>query len=133
MELKGKITIDGRESEFMLLDEGSWSQWGADTSTLGGRTDLLDALAEAYQVWRQENLCTECGDHLLDDGEGFDGKCGNCADRAEKDGEYDDEPEASTCKVCHERITWDGKEWVHFDGDMYCGTGDGAMALPDDG
>lgn len=37
----------------------------------------------------------------------------------------------STCKICHERITRDGKEWVHSDGDMYCGTGDGAMALPE--
>jgi len=26
--------------------------------------------------------CSECGEPL-DDGEGYDGKCGNCADRAE--------------------------------------------------
>lgn len=90
MELKGQITINGRTTEFMLLDDGGWQQWGdADQSTLGERVDLLDGIAAAYTEWADENLCSECKDHLLDDGEGFDGRCGNCADRAEKNGEWD--------------------------------------------
>jgi hypothetical protein len=36
----------------------------------------------------------------------------------------------TTCTVCHETITHNGAEWAHKDGDIYCGTGDGAMALP---
>ena len=36
----------------------------------------------------------------------------------------------STCKVCHEPITHNGAQWLHDHGDLYCGTGDGAMAYP---
>jgi hypothetical protein len=33
------------------------------------------------------------------------------------------------CKVCHEPIVpAEGKGWTHAHGDVYCGTGDGAMA-----
>ncbi|AMM44238.1 hypothetical protein BJD78_gp68 [Arthrobacter phage KellEzio] len=90
MDIGGKIKIDGRETEFLLTDEGSYIQWGADTSTLGERTDLLEKLGEAYVEWAQDNLCSECKDRTLDDGEGFNGRCGNCADRAEKEGSNDD-------------------------------------------
>jgi hypothetical protein len=90
MEVGGKITIDGKTTEFLLTDEGSYTQWGADVSTLGSRVDLLERLGEAYLEWAQENLCTSCQDALLDDGEGFNGRCGNCADKAEKEGDNDD-------------------------------------------
>lgn len=83
MELKGKITIDGVESEFMLLDDGGWTQWGVNQFTAGGRVDLLDTLSQAYMEWQGENLCKTCKDHLLDDGEGYDGECGDCADRSD--------------------------------------------------
>lgn len=90
MEIKGKVTIDGRESEFMLLEDGGWTQWGVDQPTAGERVDLLDKIAAAYMEWQDENLCSECKDHLLNDGEGYDGKCGNCADRAEKEDDDDE-------------------------------------------
>lgn len=32
-----------------------------------------------------DDVCSECG-AALDDGEGYDGKCGSCADRAEEEG-----------------------------------------------
>ncbi|QOP66212.1 hypothetical protein SEA_DANIELLEIGNACE_72 [Arthrobacter phage DanielleIgnace] len=83
MEVSGKIEIDGKTTEFMLTEEGSYTQWGADTPILGERVDLLEKLGEAYRDWCEENLCSECGDKTLDDGEGYDGKCGNCADKAE--------------------------------------------------
>lgn len=86
MELKGIIEIDGRKSEFNLdAALGSYFQWGADTSVLGERVDLLTRLSDAFNEWAQDNLCSECQDKTLDDGEGYDGLCGNCADRAEKD------------------------------------------------
>ncbi|MEH0110698.1 hypothetical protein V6N00_13390 [Tersicoccus sp. MR15.9] len=36
----------------------------------------------------QDKVCTECGE-LNDDGEGYDGLCGNCADRADENGDWD--------------------------------------------
>lgn len=109
--ITGKVEIEGRVSEFLVsLDPESstqYSQWGADNTVLWPRTDLLEKMAEVAREW--------------------------VLDYPENDEDDDeDEPEASTCKVCHESITWDGKEWVHSDGDKYCGTGDGAMALPED-
>lgn len=92
MKVSGKIEIDGRETEFLLTDEGSFTQWGpVDQTVLGERVDLLEALGEAYLGWREENLCRTCGDHLLDDGEGYDGECGDCADRNPANREDDDE------------------------------------------
>lgn len=84
MEIQGKLTIDGRTTEFILpVGDYSikYSQWGADTLVLGSRVDLLEAMADAVAEWAQDNLCSECHDATLDDGEGWDGKCGNCADR----------------------------------------------------
>ena len=51
-----------------------------------------------------DNHCTECG-ASTDDGEGSDGKCGNCADRAATCtvcGDYNEEEDASICADCAE-------------------------------
>lgn len=90
MKITGKIEIDGVETEFLLpVDGGStqYSQWGASTTVLGPRVELLEDLAVAAAEWAMDNLCSECKDALLDDGEGYDGRCGNCADKREKEGE----------------------------------------------
>lgn len=41
---------------------------------------VYDALRAAIDKATGDESCTECGDDA-DDGEGWDGKCGNCADR----------------------------------------------------
>jgi hypothetical protein len=127
--VKGTIEIGDTTTEFMLPllnDSMSYSQWGAPTYTLGERGELVEGMATAAQEWASENLCRTCKENLLDDGEGYDGECGDCADKTEG-------KRSSTCTVCHEEITRDeDDEWVHSDGDKYCGTGDGAMALPED-
>ena len=92
MKVSGKIEIEGRETEFLLTDDGSYMQSGTgDQSVLGERVDLVEALGEAYLVWREENVCRPCGDRLLDDGEGYDGECGDCADRNPANREDDDD------------------------------------------
>lgn len=124
--VKGTIEIGDTTTEFMLGTDVGWNQWGASTEVLGQRVDLLEGLAGAWTEWVDENLCRTCKENLLDDGEGYDGECGDCADKTEG-------KRSSTCTVCHEDITRDeDDEWVHSDGDKYCGTGDGAMALPED-
>lgn len=84
--IKGTIEIGDATSEFMLPilnDSVSYQQWGADNYVLGPRVDLLDRLADGVQLWAEENLCRTCKENLLDDGEGYDGECGDCADKTE--------------------------------------------------
>lgn len=61
--------------------------------TRGDLDDCIDAIEEA-QNQLQEQIddicCTRCGE-FNNDGEGFDGLCGNCADRDESDEGEDDE------------------------------------------
>ena len=85
--VRGTVEIGDTTTAFMLTKDAGWSQWGATNEVLGSRVDLLDNLGSAWTEWTDENLCSECGDRLLDDGEGYDGKCGNCADKSEKEGD----------------------------------------------
>lgn len=87
MEVSGKIELGGTATDFLLTTDGGYVQGGAGLEALGDRVELLEVLGNAYRDWCEENLCRECEDALLNNGEGYDGKCGNCADRAEKDGE----------------------------------------------
>lgn len=48
----------------------------------------LQALEDSGDIER----CSEC-QSSLDDGEGWNGLCGNCADQAEDDGEWDEDDE----------------------------------------
>lgn len=82
MDVSGKIELGGVTSEFTLI-HGSYEQWGASRQDLGRRVELLEALGDAYASWAAENLCSECQDALLDDGEGWNGLCGDCADKAD--------------------------------------------------
>lgn len=50
-----------------------------------------------------DGLCRECGG-LANDGEGYDGLCGNCADRSEGDQREDDPARTSA----HGRPGWTG-------------------------
>lgn len=104
---------------------------------------LGDAMAEATtdegEEWDPDEAVDRAMGHYVaerdgddielssrESGYGYDGECGDCADKTEG-------KRSSTCTVCHEAITRDeDDEWVHSDGDKYCGTGDGAMALPED-
>lgn len=91
MEIKGTIEIGGRTSEFMLLEDGGWTQWGVDQIIAGQRVDLLERLSHAYMEWADENLCKTCKENLLNDGEGYDGECGDCADKTEEGRDTDPE------------------------------------------
>ena len=85
--ITGKIEIGDTTTEFMLTMDAGWSQWGATTPVLGERVDLMDSLGSAWTEWASENICTECQDAIINDGEGYDGKCGNCADKEEEEEE----------------------------------------------
>ncbi|UOK18408.1 hypothetical protein SEA_BRUHMOMENT_92 [Arthrobacter phage BruhMoment] len=89
--IKGTIEIGGVTSEFMILlanDSVQYSQWGASNTALWPRVDLIQGMHAAATDWADENLCRTCKERLLDDGEGYDGECGDCADKRE--GENDD-------------------------------------------
>lgn len=85
MRISGKITIDGKDSEFSIGVDGGYQQWGADRQLLGERVDLMQGMAEALMEWQEGNLCRTCQDATLNDGEGYDGECGNCADASAHD------------------------------------------------
>lgn len=91
--IQGTIEIGDRKSEFLLPlanDSVKYSQWGADNTVLWPRADLLEVMADAAAEWVSENLCRTCHENLLDDGEGYDGECGDCADKTDQEGESDD-------------------------------------------
>ena len=53
----------------------------------------FDVFAE-YEIDEDTEYCRWCDADLADDaGEGYDGLCGNCADRAEATGQWDDSGE----------------------------------------
>ena len=92
--VQGVIEIGGRKSEFLLplgRPDVKYSQWGADNTVLWPRADLLEVMADAAAEWVSENLCRTCGENLLDDGEGYDGECGDCADKTEEGRDTDPE------------------------------------------
>lgn len=101
-EIKGLITTaDGQVREFSLTEDGAWQQWGNTTEALGTTGPALQAIAdkllEEDHIARSDNpqeeeKCREC-EAPLDDGEGWDGFCGSCADRA-FEAETADEDEA---------------------------------------
>jgi hypothetical protein len=41
------VSEDGTRSEFTIGRDAGWQQWGASTEALGGRVDVLQAMAEA--------------------------------------------------------------------------------------
>jgi hypothetical protein len=81
--IKGTIDIGDTSTQFMvpLGGDTGWMNWGASREVLGTRVDLLDNIESAATEWAEENLCRTCRENLLDDGEGYDGECGDCADR----------------------------------------------------
>jgi hypothetical protein len=74
-----------RTWEVCLDCGGQWTDDGEQV-TEGDGYCLDEALAEEETAarWRAPR-CRECGDPT-DDGEGWDGLCGNCADREEAGG-----------------------------------------------
>lgn len=60
--IEGSITANGRRTEFLIpldRDDIGYSQWGADTITLGERVDLLEAVSLAGKEWALDNLDRE--------------------------------------------------------------------------
>lgn len=91
--ITGTIEIGDSTTGFMvpLGGDSGWSNWGAANEVLATRVDLLDTLESAASEWASENLCRTCKENLLDDGEGYDGECGDCADRNPENREEDDD------------------------------------------
>lgn len=82
--IQGTIEIGQRSSEFLIpldRDDVGFSQWGADNTVLWARVDLLDEMSKTAKEWAIDNLCRTCHENMLNDGEGYDGECGDCADR----------------------------------------------------
>ena len=72
--------------------------------------DECDEPIEDGDAFCMDCKCS-CG-NTLNDGEGYDGKCGTCADAAEDDEDEDDDTEwfETTCPVCEEEILFDEDE-----------------------
>lgn len=47
-----------------------------------GSAEFLNS--SAWDHFQSEEVCRDCGDAYDDDGEGYDGRCGSCADKAER-------------------------------------------------
>lgn len=48
--VRGKITLaDGSKTKFMVLADGSWTQWGGTDKQLGDRVALVQAIAYAVE------------------------------------------------------------------------------------
>jgi len=47
IEVKGKIIIDGKESEFECSNEQPWNQWGATTNRLCESQPIVEAISRA--------------------------------------------------------------------------------------
>ena len=58
MLIEGTIdrTIDGRTVKipFLITEDGTYSQWGHDTMTLGENVDLLEALRDAAMMFSDD-------------------------------------------------------------------------------
>ena len=115
---QGTIDIGGVTSQFLLPlvnDSVRYSQWGASNTVLGDRVDLLDAMAGAAREWALDNLlCHICRENTVDDGEGYDGMCGDCADKSScvADCSPDDDELDGPCSEC-------GTDWSKWDGEDY--------------
>lgn len=78
-----QIVSDGRDYILAAVDVLTAQELREIAERLDAAKDLPDsAWALAKVNDEDENFCTECGEPN-DDGEGFDGLCGPCADRKE--------------------------------------------------
>jgi hypothetical protein len=109
-------------------NEHDWytrADWQLDVSK--GDTKL------GYWEWVEHNIeshggdeahCDKCGEPAMDDGEGYDGMCGNCADAAEDDRMQDIAQQAyedfDFQAELGEHITAETRDgWVHMSGEGY--------------
>jgi len=46
---------------------------------------LIDKVYEMHAPEEDENACRDCGEHYDDGGDGYDGLCPSCADKAESE------------------------------------------------
>lgn len=60
-----------------LVPDSAWDDWGFDRD----EDSMSDTDDPSYDGYDESNTCTNCG-RPTDDGEGYDGLCGNCADKA---------------------------------------------------
>lgn len=92
--IQGTIEIGDATSEFLIPlanDSVGFSQWGAPNEVLWSRVALLDELSGPAREWASDNICKTCHERTLDDGEGYDGECGDCADRNPNNHDDDEE------------------------------------------
>lgn len=72
----------------------------------GRNTEKRTANVENLEIdYRQNPSCRTCGWRV--DGDGWDGECGNCADRSESSGKRPRTPR-SRCRTCRGRVDGDG-------------------------
>lgn len=77
------IVSDGRDYILAVVDVLTAKELRDIARKLDAATDIPDsAWALAKSNDEDENFCTECGARN-DDGKGWDGLCGNCADKKE--------------------------------------------------
>lgn len=81
---KGLASQAHRDPE---LGPGTYSARYIDADGEAAWGSLIVEDGNSYLDTDDEDLCSRCG-ASLDNGEGYDGLCGNCADRAENEGRW---------------------------------------------
>jgi hypothetical protein len=92
---------------------------GEVESDCDAEVSIGDSPGAYVQVWQwvdatDAGVCVECGLPGADNGEGYDGLCGTCADKADAPAEItcmscgdttnsDDSPDDARCPDCHDR------------------------------
>ena len=82
MNLRYRVELDPKGDGYRIVD----TERRRTLDTAATHAEAEDAL----QAWLDENVCADANcDEPLDDGEGFDGYCGNHADILESQGHWD--------------------------------------------
>lgn len=94
------FTVEANDERFeysIYEDQEEVAYFTAAEGSVTDEDELWKESLEELQASGVAESCSECSD-TIDDGEGYDGKCGNCADR-EYAAEQEDEDEAF-CPKC---------------------------------
>lgn len=112
-EIKGTITLeDGSTSEFSIVADIGWQQWGADQARLGKTSELLTELSEAAgDFFENEEEHKDLSQHYAD---GFFWTRCNCGE--EFPGR--DEGEADNFQMAHREGDEEQLEQLYHDGGL---------------
>jgi hypothetical protein len=119
---QGIITEENNPAHRALVDAyrgAVYTKDGEVERDCDAEVSIGDDCGAYVQVWQwvdaaDAGICSECGLPGANNGEGYDGLCGNCADKADAPAEItcmscgdttnsDDSPDDARCPDCHDR------------------------------